>query len=188
VDSHPVDVCRPAREGKKKRLGGMAKRGYCASLKRWYIGIREHLFFTLDGRLAFLVQVAGNRHDTQGLYALLETAFRGALLADNRYWPSAEKRAELEKHGVTILACTRSNQKFRHTPEDAALLKKHRPHAERFIGLFDAQFFAARTLNRKWENYLARRWCKAVAHNGSRFVNRLRGWAVDSVAHLRRVS
>ena len=74
----------------------MARKGYCASLKRWYIGVREHLFFTLDGRLAFMVQVAGNRHDTQGLYALLKTAFQGALLADNGYWPSREKREELE--------------------------------------------------------------------------------------------
>jgi hypothetical protein len=166
----------------------MAKKGYCASLRRWFIGVREHLFFTLDGRLAFMVQVAGNRHDTQGLYALLETLFRGALLADNGYWPSAEKRKELEARGITILACTRSKQKFQHLPEDAALLKKHRPHAERFIGLFDAQFHAARTLNRSWRHYLARRWCKMLAHNGSRFINRFHGWATDSVAQLRRVS
>ncbi len=166
----------------------MAKKGYCASLKRWFVGLREHLFFTLDGRLAFMVQVPGNRHDTQGLYALLETAFRGALLADNGYWSNAEKRAELAAHGITVLACTRGNQKFRHQPEDAALLKKHRPHAERFIGLFDMQFKAARTLNRNVKNYMARRWCKALAHNASRYVNRQHGWAGESVAHLRRVS
>jgi len=166
----------------------MAKKGYCASLRRWYIGVREHLVFTLDGRLAFLVQVAGDRHDTQGLYALLHTAFQGALLADNGYWPSREKRAELEARGVTVLAGTRSYQKFRHTPEDTALLKKHRPRVERFIGLFDAQFHASRTVARSVKNYMARRWCKALAHNGSRFVNRCRGWAFESVAHLRRVS
>lgn len=183
-----MDVCRPVREGKRKRLGGLAKKGYCASLKRWYVGVREHLFFTLDGRLALVVQVAGNRHDTRGLYALLETAFTGALLADNGYWPTAGKRAELEAHGVTVLACARRNWKFRHTAADAALLKKHRPRVERFIGLFDAQFHAARTRSRNRRHYLARRWCKVLAHNGSRFVNRLHGWAFESMTHYRRVS
>ena len=169
-------------------MDGLAKKGYCASLKRWFIGVREHLFFTLDGRLAFMLQVAGNRHDTQGLYALLKTAFQGVLLADNGYWPNAGKRKELAEHGVTVLACPRSNQKFRHSPEDAALLKKHRPHAERFIGLFDAQFKAARTLNRNVKNYMARRWCKGMAHNSSRLANHRRAWAKASVAHLRCVS
>jgi hypothetical protein len=183
-----VDVCRPVRERGKARLDGLARKGYCASLKRWFVGVREHLFFTLDGRLAFMVQVAGNRHDTQGLYALLKTTFQGALLADNGYWPRVEKREELAEQGVTVLACTRGNWKFRHTPEDAALLKQHRPHVERFVGLFGRQFFAARTLNRSQRNYLARRWCKALAHNGSRFINHRKGWKIDSVAHIRRVS
>jgi hypothetical protein len=93
-----VDVCRPIRERKKVRLDGMAKKGYCSSLKRWFIGLREHLVFTPDGRIAFMLQLEGNRHDVQGLYACFETAFRGCLPADNGYWPKQDKRLELEEH------------------------------------------------------------------------------------------
>jgi Transposase DDE domain. len=183
-----VDVCRPVRERKKVRLDGMAKKGYCSSLKRWFVGLREHLVFTPDGRIAFMLQLAGNRHDIQGLYSFLETSFRGCLLADNGYWPKQDKRIELEEHGISVIACTRSNQKFRHTPGDAALLKKHRPHVERFIGLFDQQFNATKTRCRNIRNYVARRWSKAMAHNASRFINKKNGWPINSVAHLRKIS
>ena len=87
IDSHPVDVCRTVRAGKKKRLGGLAATGYCASLKRWFHGVREHLMVTPQGRIAAVVQIPGHRHDVQGLYALLKTSFAGHLLGDNAYWP-----------------------------------------------------------------------------------------------------
>ena len=138
-------------------LDGMAKKGYCSSLNRWFVGFREHLVFTPDGRITFMLQFAGNRHDIQGRYSFLETSFRGCLLADNGYWPKQDKRIELEEHGISVIACTRSNQKFRHTPDDAALLKKHRPHVERFIGLFDQQFNTTKTQCRNFRNYVARR-------------------------------
>ena len=166
----------------------MAKKGYCSSLKRWFVGLREHMVFTPDGRIAFMLQLAGNRHDVQGLYTFLETSFRGCLLADNGYWPKPNKRTELEEHGITIIACTRSNQKFRHTASNAALLKKHRPHVERFIGLFGQQFNATRTQNRNFKNYVSRRWTKAMAHNASRAINKENNWSINSVAHLRKVS
>ena len=183
-----MDVCRPIREGNKERLGGMAKKGYCRALDRWFVGMREHLVFTPDGRLAFVLQMPGNRHDVHGLYSLLETSFRGCLLADHGYWPNGEKRAELEEHGIRVIACTRSNQKFRHKPNDAALLKKNRAHIERFIGLFAAQFNASRTQCKNFANYKVKRWCKAMAHNASRRINKQHSWPLNSMAHIRKVS
>jgi len=70
-----------------------------------------------------MLQLEGNRHDVQGLYSFLDTSFRGCLLADNGYWPKQDKRIALEEHGITVIACTRSNQKHRHTKSNAALLK-----------------------------------------------------------------
>jgi hypothetical protein len=45
----------------------------------------------------------------------LETSIRGCLPADNGYWPKQDKRVELEEHGMTVIACIRSNQKYRTT-------------------------------------------------------------------------
>jgi hypothetical protein len=100
--SHPVDVCRPMMAGRRKRLGGLVQRGYCASVRRWSHGVREHLIFTPGGRIVFVLQVPGNRHDIHGLYALMKTAFRGHLHGNNAYWPRVSKRAALEACGITV--------------------------------------------------------------------------------------
>lgn len=185
IDSHPVDICRPIRAGKKQRLGGLGQHGYCASLKRWFYGVREHLIFTPGGRIAVVIQIPGNRHDSQGLYTLLETSFRGHLLGDNAYWPKMDKRKELAQRGILVSAATRSNWNVKNTPEEDVLLKRWRGTVERRIGLFDRQFRAHRTLCRSRRHYEARRWLKLISHNASRVINNQLGLSEESLAHFR---
>ena len=140
--------------------------------------------FTPGGRIAFVLQVPGNRHDVQGLYGLLKTTFHGHLLGDNAYWPKATKREALARHGITVTAATRSNWKARNTAEDKALLKRWRGKVERRIGLFDSQFNAGRTLCRSRRHYEARRWAKVLSHDLSRHLNRKLRRPAESVAHF----
>lgn len=163
----------------------MARTGYCASLKRYFHGVREHLIFTPQGRLAFVQQVPGQRHDSQGLYALLKTAFKGKLLGDNAYWPRKAMREKLEAKGIPVMAESRSNWKFQYAPRTKKWLKKRRGRVERRIGLFDKQFHAGSTLCRSAKHYHARRWTKALAHNLSRHVNAARKLPAESMAHFR---
>lgn len=158
------------RAGKKKRLGGLARTGYCAALKRYFHGVREHAVFTTNGHILHLAQTPGNRHDVNGLYALLRDSFAGHLVGDNAYWPKEQKRMALAEHGVTITAATRSNWTIEQTAWEKALLKQ-RGEIERFLALFNRQFHADRTLNRSRRHYLARRWAKAAAHNAARLLN-----------------
>lgn len=155
-------------------------------MKRWFHGVREHLVFTPQGYIAQVRQVAGNRHDVQGLYALLTTALQGCLLGDNAYWPRPEMRAQLKEHGLMVLAQTRSNWRVQYPPRDARWLRRQRGKIERRIGLFNQQFHAGRTLCRSAKHYHARRWTKALAHNTSRRLNAEHGWPQESTAHLRR--
>jgi hypothetical protein len=166
----------------------LVQRGYCASLKRWFQGVREHLIFTPQGRIAYVLQIPGNRHDVQGLYALLKTSFQGHLLGDNAYWPQVDQRARLEDNGIKVSACTRSNWTYKNPPEIAALLKKWRGRIERRIALFDHQFHAGRTLCRSPRHYEARRWTKALTHNTARHVNDQRHLPKESLAHFRAAS
>lgn len=155
-------------------------------MKRWFHGVREHLAFTPGGRVAFVLQVPGNRHDTQGLYALLSTSFAGCLLADNGYWPNRKKREALLKKGVKVIAAARRNgKKAVNTPEEKKLLKTWRGQVERRIGLFDTQFHAGRTLCRSEKHYRARRWAKALAHNASRHINQALGRPVEVLSWMR---
>lgn len=185
IDSHPTEVCRLVRAGSKERIGGLARTGYCAALKRFFHGVREHLIFTPQGRIAFVVEMPGNRHDVQGLYALLETAFEGHLLGDNAYWPRKPKREELARKGIHVTAESRSNWKFQYPPITKAWLKTLRGRVERRISLFDAQFHAGRTLCRTVKHYMARRWTKALAHDCSRHVSTVRHLPEESCAHFR---
>ena len=147
--------------------------------------MREHLVFTPGGRIAFVLQMPGNRHDSQGLYALLRTTFQGHLLGDNAYWPRADKREALARKGITVAATTRKGWKVKNTPEDEALLEQWRGSIERCIGLFDLQFHAPRTLCRSRHHYEARRWTKALSHNLSRNLNRRLRRPPESMMHFR---
>jgi hypothetical protein len=176
------------RAGNKERLGGLARKGYCASLKRWFHGTKEHLIFTPRGNIALVLHMPGNRHDVQGLYALAKTSFKGTLLADTGYWPRQRKRKKLEEKGIEVFAQTRSNWRFRHPKRIENLIEKERAQIERRIGLFNAQFNAGRTLCRSRRHYEARRAAKALAHNASRRINKKRHFLKESVAHFHLVA
>jgi len=139
---------------------------------------------TPSGLIAFMVQIAGNRHDVMGLYSLLETSFVGHLLGDNSYWPKPPKRKALQEKGITVTAATREDWHFQHSPEVAAALSKTRYSIERRFSMFNEQFHADRTLCRSPKHYFARRWTKALAHNASRYINAKNGLPHDSVQHF----
>ena len=133
--------------------------------------------------------MAGNRHDTQGLYALLQSTFKGCLLTDNGYWPRAEKRQALKQEGIRVIAQERSHpRKATNTAEEKALLKQWRGRVERHISLFDAQFHAQRTLCRSEKHYRARRCAKALSHNASRHINAALGRPLEALASIRAVA
>ena len=153
-------------------------------MKTYFHGVREHLIYTPEGRIAFIQQIPGNRHDVNGLYALLKTSFKGTLLADAGYLPKKKKREQLEAHGITTHAQKRSNMKDQHCAYIKQWLHKKRSAIERRISLFDQQFHAVRTLNRSATHYHARRWTKALSHNCSRHINQDNQLPLHSVAHF----
>jgi len=185
MDSHPVHVCRPVRARKKRRLGGLARTGYCHALRQRFHGVREHLIFTPQGRIAHLAEIPGNRHDVIGLYSLLKTRFSGHLLADNAYWPREDKRQRLARKGILVTAESKSDWHFQYPPITKAWLKVLRGRVERRISLFDSQFQAQRTLCRSPKHYWARRWTKAAALNCSRHVNATHQLPEEALEHLR---
>lgn len=170
--------------GQHERLEGLAQLGRCTSLKRWFYGVREHLIYTPHGYIARVLQLPGNRHDVQGLYALLKTRFAGTLLGDNAYSPNGKKNIELRAHGITVHAERRCDSRLPHDPDFARWLHTQRISIENRISGFDAQFHADRTLNRSPRHYQARRWTKALANNCSRQINHARSFPLASYGHF----
>lgn len=135
--------------------------------------------------LAMVLQVPGNRHDVQGLHALLHEQFRGLLLADNAYTPGKNLDAQLRAQGVTVVAQRRKDARCPLPPETRKFVHAKRCRVERRIGLFDQQLSADRTLNRVPRHYAARRWFKALTHNLSRYINPALGNAPEQMLHFR---
>lgn len=135
-----------------------------------------------------VVQVPGNRHDVQGLYALLQTTFRGHLIGDNAYWPQEKMDPQLVRQGIVMTAATRRGFGFQYPADFRSALHHERGQIERRISLFNRQFFAGRTLNRSQRHYLARRITKALALNTSRHVNCVLEKSYESVAHFHSAS
>ena len=162
----------------------MAQKGYCSALTRGYCGVREHLIATPNGLFYFVLQLPGNRHDVNGLYALLETSFQGHLLSDNAFWPHRKMRPLLEQRGITITAATRRGTHFVHPPDIAQMIHRNRKNLDRLIGLFNQQFHADRTRCRSPKHYMARRWLKVLAHNISRHINAKQCLPFESVGHF----
>lgn len=165
-------------------MNGLAQHGYCAALDEYYYGVREHLIFTPDGMLVLSLQVSGERHDVNGLYALLKTSFSGVLYGDNAYTPRPEKRDELLAQGIRVCAVPKKNAKLPLAPSLDKYLRKKRGAIERFIALYDEQFHAGRTLNRSARHDHARRTFKLLSHNCSRAVNVDIRRPIHSVAHF----
>lgn len=143
------------------------------------------MIITPSGLIVFLQQLPGNRHDVQGLYALLKTSFTGTLLGDTAYWPRPDKREQLCCKGIEVLAVPYPQDSYRHPPELAALIDASRHRVDRLIALLNQQFHAHRTLCRSPKHYRARRWTKALAHNVSRYINGTHHWPGESVQHFR---
>lgn len=186
VDSHPVEVCRTIRAQRipKERIDGLARRGRCVSMKRWFHGVREHIAFTPGGLIAAVAQLPGHRHDVNGLYEFLEAGLRGRLLADNGYWAGDDDWKMLSDAGLAVVAMPRGNQEYRHPEISDVVLRGRRARVERRIGLFGRQFNADRTLNRKARHYRARRLAKAVAHNASRRINAAERLPQEATQHF----
>jgi hypothetical protein len=166
-------------------LDGLGEIGYCAGASRWFCGVREHLIFTPHGMIACMTQVPGNRHDVQGLYALLYTSFRGRLLGDNAYTPGRKLDGELCEQHIEVVAMTRKDSRQPLPPRTSAFVKLNRGRVERRISLFDQQLHANRTLCRSARHYCARRWFKALSHDVSRYLNPKLQRAPESMLHFR---
>ncbi|MCX7935055.1 MAG: transposase [Planctomycetota bacterium] len=150
------------------------------SRKRYFHGVREHLIVSLQGHILYLVEVPGNRHDVNGLYALMRESFRGHLIiADNAYWPKQEKRAALAAQGITSLT---------HVTTGTSNLPWKKKNNLNFVGkskeISASSINSSNAQNRNPQHYLARRWTKAVAYNATRLLNHRFHFPSESYLHF----
>jgi len=146
LDSFPIPVCDNIRISRCKLLQGEAYRGYQASMRRYFYGIKVQLITTSNGIPVEFSIMAGSQADVKGLNQLPFCLTAGsALYADSAY-TNYFLEVMLADEGIMIYSQRKANAHRKDTPCLAYLKECMRKVIETSIsgikGLFLRKFHA----------------------------------------------
>lgn len=119
LDSFPIPICDNIRIGHTHLLQGEAYRGYIASKKRYFYGIRIHLISTAEGVPVEWIFLPGAANDVRGLRALpLNLPPGSELYVDKGYTDYVAEDNLAEADAITLMAIRKGNSK---RPDSACL-------------------------------------------------------------------
>lgn len=112
VDSMPLPVCDNIRIRRCKLLQGGEHRGYNASKRRYWLGLKVHLLITGYGAPVEFVLTPGNTADLNGLKGLPLEVPAGAIVHGDRAYTDYNEEDLLQEAGEVVLRSQRrSNSK-----------------------------------------------------------------------------
>ncbi len=117
IDSFPVAVCDNIRISRGRLAQGAQFRGYLASKRRYFYGVRVQVMVTVEGWPVEFAILPGRLSDLSGLAELpLELRPGAEVAADAAYTFYEWEEALAESSGVRLLVGRRGNSKRRDTP------------------------------------------------------------------------
>jgi hypothetical protein len=128
LDSFPVPICDNIRIFNAKIINAEEFRGYIASKKRYFYGVRVQLITTKDGIPVEFVFLPGSAHDIRGLAALpLNLPPGSELYADAAYTEYLSEDLAEELCHFSLKVMRKENSK-RKDPPYIQYLKQHIRH------------------------------------------------------------
>lgn len=117
VDSFPVAVCHNMRISRAKLLQGPQWRGYTASMRQYFYGVKVQVLTTANGIPVEFCFVPGREHDGVALCQLpLQVAAESRIYADNAYTHQQIEEMILQADGVELMVQRRANNKKQDEP------------------------------------------------------------------------
>lgn len=113
LDSFPVPVCNNIRIARCRLINSEDYRGYIASKKLYFYGVRIHLLSTKEGIPVEWVFIPGSSHDVSGLNLLpLNLPPGSEIYADKAFndYEMEDQLAELEKISLEIIRKKKSKR------------------------------------------------------------------------------
>ena len=136
VDSCPVPVCNNLRI-KRSRIYRLKKhrlneyRGYCASKRTYFYGIKLHLVVTSSGKPVDFLFTPGSTGDMPGLRSLLLDLLEGSeLYADKGYTDYQFEDSLAELAQIELIAARKNNSNRQHPGHIAYLCQVIRKRVE----------------------------------------------------------
>jgi Transposase DDE domain len=128
LDSFPVAICDNIRIPKSRLVSSEDYRGYIASKKRFFFGIRVQLLSTTDGIPVEFVFLPGEANDTRGLKALLFELPDGSTVYGDSGYTDYLAQDNIKQTEQITLAIMRKNNSHRPDKPWVAYIKQHLRH------------------------------------------------------------
>jgi hypothetical protein len=112
IDFFPIRVCENIRANRCKLASSQEFRGYVASKRTYFHGIKLHIVASNKGYIREFLITPGSVHDVQGLYELPLNLEKGSVLYADRGYTDYEAEDLLKKcDGITLMPIRRKNSK-----------------------------------------------------------------------------
>jgi hypothetical protein len=130
IDSFPVAVCDNYRISRCHIYHGEAYRGYQASKRRYFYGLKIHLLITEGGQPVEFFLTPGSFSDTPTLKAYLLDLPEGAQLTGNKAYNDYEVEDLLNELGIRFCPLRKQNSKRPLPPWVTYLMSSYRKMVE----------------------------------------------------------
>lgn len=130
LDTFPIAACDQYRILRSRRYRGEAYRGYLASKRRHFYGLKIHLMVTDEGQPVEFFLAPGRGADVTGLYGFDYNLPRGATIFADKAYNDYVVEEELAESGITLMPIRKKTSTRRYPPQVAAWVSAHRKVVE----------------------------------------------------------
>lgn len=112
IDSFPVSICHNIRISRSKLLKGEKYRGYKASMRQYFYGVKVQVLTTQDGTPVEFCFVPGSEHDVQALSKLpMDICPESSIYGDSAYTDYLTEDDAWDAEGIRLMIQRKSNSK-----------------------------------------------------------------------------
>lgn len=130
IDSFPIARCDTSRISRSRRYQGEDYRGYIASKKRYFYGLRVHLVVTATGEPVECFLVPGEDSDTGALQWYQFDLPAGSKMLGDKAFNVYDIEDDLASIGIALCPLRKKNSKRAIPPWETYLRELHRKYIE----------------------------------------------------------
>src|SRR3954469_5972353 len=130
LDSFPLAACHNIRISRCKLFKGETFRGFCASKRQYFYGVKVQVITTAGGIPVECCFVPGSEHDSEAINQLLWDFQAGDRIYDDSGYTCYAFEDIAADAGIDILTARKKNTKRKDQPYEAYLKDHYRKHIE----------------------------------------------------------
>ncbi len=130
IDSFPLPICHNIRISRCRILSGAEYRGYNASKKEFFYGLKVHAIVSVTGVPISFECSPGSVHDLTAFKSMDMSAIDEGVLYGDAAYNDYELEDQLREAGLQLMVDRRKNSKRQHLPQVAKMISRKRKIVE----------------------------------------------------------